>query len=573
MDIDRQGVCKLVLLREDSQKTQNLLFDLPLHVTIRSLDDPVFEFTKSSWFAVALDDVSGKRTPLRKGERVMMKIFDENDPNSSAGSLWLNKPGQCVLPWKQSGICYFRGIQWRRPGKFRVTFSLVTSSRSSGTVGTSLASSGSTGTAGTSKDVSFVVPVMNVSGIQWIVQVKDPSMNTATKEDSSASDIDDPYELQPLTKPERTWLDRNRANISADPPASVLMKLAHEMHTELKTAALKDLSILEPLFWSSTGRHTMKQRERDRKKLLSKQSALIMMRYGMESGVLPDDLNWRKVSRKVTDRGDEDGPFSPLHMADRANWQSAFERTKRWTSRLDEEISIFVDLNRQVRAAAAAGIPTDIRNKIWARRLRGEGTNEIITRSADCLRVHRHEGTLAAGETAVLAHKTDLVLELASNWRKTARAWLHSTNKYVEQRMVELRAENERRLSKARSDQIRFGRKIMDDSELSEQLRLPDLSSDSVRLALSAEGLSKADASEVPGLQSLKAFLDAGKPESLPLLEGQWDVPLEPSRKKAKVSVIEQEVVSPPPPFSLARRKNLWRFKKLPQHILKGIRR
>ena len=170
----------------------------------------------------------------------------------------------------------------------------------------------------------------------------------------------------------------------------------------------------------------------------------------------------------------------------------------------------------------------------------------------------------------VLAHKTDLVLELASNWRKTAQAWLRSTKRYVEQRMVELRAENERRLAKARNDQIRYGRKALDDNELSEQLRLPDLTSDSVRLALSAEGLAKADASEVPGLQSLKAFLDAGKPEGLPLLEGQWDIPLEPSKKKAKVSINEKEDVSAPPPFSLSQKKKHWRFKKLPLHILKG---
>ena len=550
---------KLVLLKKDPQKTPNLIFDLPLEISIRSLDDPVFEFTKSSWFAVALEDSSGKQIPFRKGERVMMKIFDENDPDSSSGSQWLNKPGQCVLPWKQSGVCYFRGIQWRRPGNFRVTFSLVSSSRSTGVVGDST-------------NVSYVIPVANVSGIQWLLQVKDPSLKHVTKEDSSSSDDDEPYELEPLTKIERAWLDKNRANISADPPASVLMKLAYEMHTELKTEAMKDLSILEPLFWSSAGRNTMKQRERDRKKLLSKQSALIMMRYGysMESDISNDDLHWRKVSRKVTDRGDDDGPFFPMHMADRANWQAAFDRTKRWASRLDEEIFIFVDLNRQVRAAAAAGVPAEVRNKIWARRLPGEGSNEIISRSADCLRVHKHEGTLAAGETMVLAHKTDLVLELASNWRKTAQAWLRSTKRYVEQRMVELRAENERRLAKARNDQIRYGRKALDDNELSEQLRLPDLTSDSVRLALSAEGLAKADASEVPGLQSLKAFLDAGKPEGLPLLEGQWDIPLEPSKKKAKVSINEKEDVSAPPPFSLSQKKKHWRFKKLPLHILKG---
>lgn len=550
---------KLVLLKKDPQKTPNLIFDLPLEISIRSLDDPVFEFTKSSWFAVALEDRSGKQIPFRKGERVMMKIFDENDPDSSSGSQWLNKPGQCVLPWKQSGVCYFRGIQWRRPGNFRVTFSLVSSSRSTGVVGDST-------------NVSYVIPVANVSGIQWLLQVKDPSLKHVTKEDSSSSDDDEPYELEPLTKIERAWLDKNRANISADPPATVLMKLAYEMHTELKTEAMKDLSILEPLFWSSAGRNTMKQRERDRKKLLSKQSALIMMRYGygMESDVSNDDLHWRKVSRKVKDRGDDDGPFFPMHMADRANWQAAFDRTKRWASRLDEEIFIFVDLNRQVRAAAAAGVPAEVRNKIWARRLPGEGSNEIISRSADCLRVHKHEGTLAAGETIVLAHKTDLVLELASNWRKTAQAWLRSTKRYVEQRMVELRAENERRLAKARNDQIRYGRKALDDNELSEQLRLPDLASDSVRLALSAEGLAKADASEVPGLQSLKAFLDAGKPEGLPLLEGQWDIPLEPSKKKAKVSISEKEDVSAPPPFSLSQKKKHWRLKKLPLHILKG---
>ena len=142
-------------------------------------------------------------------------------------------------------------------------------------------------------------------------------------------------------------------------------------------------------------------------------------------------------------------------------------------------INCFVHLNSQVRAAAAGGVPLEARNKIWSRRLPGIDSNQIISRSPQSLRVHRHEGTLAAGETAVFFHRKGLVLEMVANWKMSAKAWLRATRRHVEIRLDELKLENERRLTKARNDLLRFGRTV-DETELVEKLRLPDLSSDSV---------------------------------------------------------------------------------------------
>ena len=545
---------RLVFLKDDG-KTENLIYDLPSQLFIKSINEPpVYDFVKSSYYAIALQDETGNRLPFQKGQRIMMKIFDESN------SQWMNKPGQCVFPWKQSNICYFQGIKWKQSGNYRVTFTLVSSVRLKGTIGET--------------EISFFKPVSSTIGIQWLLQVKDSSLTVIkpreSDEEESSKAESDIYELQPLTKSEISWLENRKKDISDDPSSSVLMKFAYDMHMDLKTVSMKDISILEAFLLSSIGKQNKKQRDRDRKKLLSKHNALLMMRFGMKSEIL-GGLQLRTVARKITDRGDEFGPFAPLHMADRSNWLEAYENTKKWKIRLDEEINCFVHLNSQVRAAAAGGVPLEARNKIWSRRLPGIDSNQIISRSPQSLRVHRHEGTLAAGETAVFFHRKGLVLEMVANWKMSAKAWLRATRRHVEIRLDELKLENERRLTKARNDLLRFGRTV-DETELVEKLRLPDLSSDSVYLSLSSEGLAKADATSVPGLHSLKSFLNAGKQEGQPLFEKQWEEPIKKKAKIVTVKIEEKEEFYEPPPFAPIQKK-LWKSRRLPQHILNGKRK
>jgi hypothetical protein len=68
----------LVFLKDDG-KTENLIYDLPSQLFIKSINEPpVYEFVKSSYYAIALQDETGNRLPFQKGQQVEVMIIAKN---------------------------------------------------------------------------------------------------------------------------------------------------------------------------------------------------------------------------------------------------------------------------------------------------------------------------------------------------------------------------------------------------------------------------------------------------------------------------------------------------------------
>jgi hypothetical protein len=115
-----------------------------------------------------------------------------------------------------------------------------------------------------------------------------------------------------------------------------------------------------------------------------------------------------------------------------------------------------VDVSRAYRAAVASGAPEGERKKIVARRLKGKGTDKLITRTAESLRVLRHEPHLAAGETLVLAAGSRaLAVEVARRLGRTAAEWLGRAAEHRLAKYVEAEAEWARRVARARKEHER----------------------------------------------------------------------------------------------------------------------
>ena len=91
---------------------------------INALDGDAFELSRTEWYALYLQ-LDGQRVPFAKSEHVTMRITDERDPEEGARQLFTSTS---MTPFKD-GMHYFRAIEWRQVGEYRVTFRLTNSRR------------------------------------------------------------------------------------------------------------------------------------------------------------------------------------------------------------------------------------------------------------------------------------------------------------------------------------------------------------------------------------------------------------------------------------------------------------
>jgi hypothetical protein len=118
---------RLVLLTNDPLGSNAV--PIPDEVVIYCRAGAAYAFAKAAYHVIGLE-VDGVRTPLLSSERVVAKIFDERDPLD--GARWLNRPGMSVAPWRASGLAYFRAVEWRQVGQYRLTFKLASTKRFDG---------------------------------------------------------------------------------------------------------------------------------------------------------------------------------------------------------------------------------------------------------------------------------------------------------------------------------------------------------------------------------------------------------------------------------------------------------
>lgn len=92
---------------------------------VECLEGDAFQLTsEDEWFAVALE-VDGKRVPFHSSEHVVMRIFDERDCDDGISQLF---HAASTKPYKD-GLHYFRAVEWRQVGQYRITFRLTNSKR------------------------------------------------------------------------------------------------------------------------------------------------------------------------------------------------------------------------------------------------------------------------------------------------------------------------------------------------------------------------------------------------------------------------------------------------------------
>ncbi len=108
---------RLVLLRDDPECR---VARIHREYVIEQDDGPAFALHAEEWLPVALE-VGGVRVPFTVGEKLHLRVFDERDPEEGVALL-----AQYVsnAPWKKSGVHYFRGLEWRGVGTYRVAFRL-----------------------------------------------------------------------------------------------------------------------------------------------------------------------------------------------------------------------------------------------------------------------------------------------------------------------------------------------------------------------------------------------------------------------------------------------------------------
>jgi hypothetical protein len=115
---------KLVLERADGSGGKYKLAPIHAEYSIVCRPGHAFSFQDDAWYAIALY-VDGSRTPFLAHERVVMKVFDEQD--YVAGSLMLREWNSSV--YKPTGMHYFKAIDWRLTGKYRITFKVANARR------------------------------------------------------------------------------------------------------------------------------------------------------------------------------------------------------------------------------------------------------------------------------------------------------------------------------------------------------------------------------------------------------------------------------------------------------------
>lgn len=113
---------RLVLYTGDSPYQLARMYD---EYSVVCLEGDAFALSPDEWFAVALE-VDGARVPFLKSEHVTMRIFDERDPDEGVAQLFCSTS---TAPFKKDGLHYFRAVDWRQVGEYRVTFRLTNSRR------------------------------------------------------------------------------------------------------------------------------------------------------------------------------------------------------------------------------------------------------------------------------------------------------------------------------------------------------------------------------------------------------------------------------------------------------------
>lgn len=106
---------RLVLLTADDSGYK--LARLHAQYRLEHEDGDAYTLSPDAWYAIGLE-VGGKATPFLRHERVRMQVFDERDPEVGVQRLArYNSPA----PWR-NGVHYFRALDWRAVGAYRITF-------------------------------------------------------------------------------------------------------------------------------------------------------------------------------------------------------------------------------------------------------------------------------------------------------------------------------------------------------------------------------------------------------------------------------------------------------------------
>jgi hypothetical protein len=113
---------RLVLYTGDSPYKLARMYD---EYSVVCLEGDALALSPDEWFAVALE-LDGARVPFLKSEHVTMRIFDERDPDEGVAQLFCSTS---TAPFAKDGMHYFRAVDWRQVGEYRVTFRLTNSRR------------------------------------------------------------------------------------------------------------------------------------------------------------------------------------------------------------------------------------------------------------------------------------------------------------------------------------------------------------------------------------------------------------------------------------------------------------
>lgn len=162
----------------------------------------------------------------------------------------------------------------------------------------------------------------------------------------------------------------------------------------------------------------------------------------------------RKVKRKLTDTRDPSGVvWQPMHLAPRHAWRQAYDRSKYWEERQKAFGDHIARLQGLVREAKSRGASLKEQESLVRRtKLKGALPDDIITQSASCLRVHRFEGGMAAGETLVLSCRPTLAAAMAAGWKRAAVAWQAAVVEHAGKQLAALQEDWDRAYERAQRE-------------------------------------------------------------------------------------------------------------------------
>ena len=105
---------RLVLRHADAQFEASRIYD---EVVVVHSDGDAFSLSPTAWYVIG-QEVGGVATPFIHHERVCMQVFDEKD-----GDEGVRRIARYVStePWS-NGLHYFKALDWRSVGQYRVAF-------------------------------------------------------------------------------------------------------------------------------------------------------------------------------------------------------------------------------------------------------------------------------------------------------------------------------------------------------------------------------------------------------------------------------------------------------------------